>query len=248
MHYVCSDFHGQYELYIELLNKINFQKEDTLYILGDVIDRGPDGISILEDIMERENVVFFLGNHELLMLDHIQKNMDYSVWFHPQNGGEITWNQFQKLSPTKQNDVLSYIQNAWIQKYIEVDGIAYALHHSYFIPEMRGKDVKYSPSLNYNAIFDAVWNSPYRFWEYAPEGEYDDGYVHITGHIPVQNFKLEKPPHYNKYLKEKLINIDGGCAMLFFGEKGGLFCMSLEKDEEGKRKEFWIEGKPCKVL
>ena len=47
-----SDIHGEYGKYIQMLNKIGFSDSDTLYIIGDVIDRGADGIRILlaEDI------------------------------------------------------------------------------------------------------------------------------------------------------------------------------------------------------
>ena len=44
--YVCSDIHGQYDLYKTMLNEINFTSEDHLYILGDMIDRGEDGIRV----------------------------------------------------------------------------------------------------------------------------------------------------------------------------------------------------------
>ena len=40
--YVRSDVHGQYKAYTKMLKKIDLKAEDTLYILGDVIDRGPE--------------------------------------------------------------------------------------------------------------------------------------------------------------------------------------------------------------
>ena len=40
--------------YIKMLEKINFSDSDTLYILGDVVDRGPDGIKILLDIAKNK--------------------------------------------------------------------------------------------------------------------------------------------------------------------------------------------------
>ena len=55
MKYVMSDIHGRYDKYADMLELIHFSEEDELYILGDVIDRGPDGIKILMDIMERSN-------------------------------------------------------------------------------------------------------------------------------------------------------------------------------------------------
>ncbi|MBR2704422.1 MAG: metallophosphoesterase [Clostridia bacterium] len=61
-HYVIGDLHGMYGTYIDVINSIN--DEDTLYILGDVIDIGPYGIRILQDIMNRPNVRLILGDHE----------------------------------------------------------------------------------------------------------------------------------------------------------------------------------------
>ena len=40
MNYVISDIHGCYEQYIKLLDKIHFSERDTLYLLGDLVDRG----------------------------------------------------------------------------------------------------------------------------------------------------------------------------------------------------------------
>lgn len=45
--YVISDIHGQYNMFIELLDKINLKDTDTLYILGDVLDRGPHPIKTI---------------------------------------------------------------------------------------------------------------------------------------------------------------------------------------------------------
>ena len=42
MIYAMSDIHGQYELFRNLMEQIPLGKDDTLYVLGDVVDRGPD--------------------------------------------------------------------------------------------------------------------------------------------------------------------------------------------------------------
>ena len=52
--YVCSDIHGMYDLYCRMLETVQFSDGDHLYILGDMIDRGPDGIKILQDVIDRE--------------------------------------------------------------------------------------------------------------------------------------------------------------------------------------------------
>ena len=55
--YACSDIHGQYSLFQKMLDGISFSDKDTLFIVGDIIDRGPDSIPMLQDIMNRKNVI-----------------------------------------------------------------------------------------------------------------------------------------------------------------------------------------------
>ena len=242
MHYICSDIHGQIDLYKQLLDKIELKETDTLYVIGDVIDRGPDSFGVLKDIMSRDNVEFFLGNHELMMLDYLSHHPEsWQWWFHGNNGGKKTYEAFQKLKLEEQDAILAYIKHSWIQKYITVGKRTYALSHSYFIPRLTGKDIRYDEleKKDWDDVFHAVWDSPYRFWEYVDPAEYNDGCVHIIGHVPVQSLHKVQPPHYDGKLKERLINIDGGCARLAFRKEGGLYAMSLE-EIDGKRKEYWI--------
>lgn len=51
MHYVMADIHGEYDRYQAMLDKIQPNMTDNVYIIGDIIDRKPDGIKIAQDIM-----------------------------------------------------------------------------------------------------------------------------------------------------------------------------------------------------
>ena len=75
-HYIISDIHGMYGTYKNVMKKI--KHNDHLYILGDVIDRGKDGIKIIQDIMMRQinrnsnsQITFLLGNHEMQFLETV---------------------------------------------------------------------------------------------------------------------------------------------------------------------------------
>ena len=68
--YVISDLHGQLGLFNQMLDKIEFKETDHLYMLGDAVDRGPDGILLLKKVMGMKNCTFILGNHEKMLLDH----------------------------------------------------------------------------------------------------------------------------------------------------------------------------------
>ena len=64
MVYVISDIHGEYALFLKLLNKINFSENDTLYVLGDMIDKGCESVRLLQFLKDKRNVKCILGNHE----------------------------------------------------------------------------------------------------------------------------------------------------------------------------------------
>ena len=70
-HYVMGDIHGEADRFHAMLERIHLSEEDTLILLGDVIDRGPDGIALLLEIMEMPNVIMLLGNHEYMMLQYL---------------------------------------------------------------------------------------------------------------------------------------------------------------------------------
>ena len=82
MTYVMSDIHGCYDKYVEMLAKIEFSTEDRLYILGDVVDRGSNGMKVLLDIAKHNNIILFMGNHDqeaLLLLSQLYKLIEEEV-------------------------------------------------------------------------------------------------------------------------------------------------------------------------
>ncbi len=64
--YVISDIHGEYDMFLRLLEKIKFSERDTLYVLGDVLDRGPHPIKVLLEMMKYPNILPVVGNHEVM--------------------------------------------------------------------------------------------------------------------------------------------------------------------------------------
>lgn len=70
--YVISDIHGEYDKFLELLKMIKFKETDTLYVLGDILDRGPHPIKVLKKLMEMPNVICIVGNHEIMALECLE--------------------------------------------------------------------------------------------------------------------------------------------------------------------------------
>ena len=55
MIYVISDLHGYpFERFTELLKKAGFSENDFLYVLGDVVDRGAEGVRYLLWLKEQK--------------------------------------------------------------------------------------------------------------------------------------------------------------------------------------------------
>lgn len=66
MTYVIGDINGNKEKYLQMLEKINPEDTDAVFVLGDVIAPGDDGIEILKDMMYRANIFPVLGEQEYM--------------------------------------------------------------------------------------------------------------------------------------------------------------------------------------
>lgn len=130
MTYVTSDLHGYpLQKFQALLAQAGFGDEDFLFILGDVIDRGEDGVEYLKWLLVQPNVQLILGNHEAMLLacDFLfQEVTDASVdaltteklrmlttW--QQNGAEPTLRALRQLNredPDMLADILDYLREA----------------------------------------------------------------------------------------------------------------------------------------
>ena len=48
--YVMSDIHGCYDEFMQMLDLISFSDYDELWIVGDVCDRGPKSMELLQKL------------------------------------------------------------------------------------------------------------------------------------------------------------------------------------------------------
>ena len=158
--YVTSDIHGCYEQFIRLLHKISFGLDDTLYILGDIIDRGPDSVDMIKWILQApQNVHFMLGNHEQMMLD--DTNGDYrtmsiapdSTW--DINGGAETAQQMMYgLSMSERQMFFNMCRNANVCEIIRVNGRMFILTHAGLVLE---PDMTVDNMMQYQDAFSLLW-------------------------------------------------------------------------------------------
>jgi len=244
MIYVCSDIHGRYDRWMKLLETINFGPDDTMYILGDTIDRGPDSIKLLLDIASRENVQMLLGNHEHMMLcsmiDITRGNINSEmirVWTNPRNGGDKTLAAFLDASTKNQDRVLKLLQDDTLAiKIVEVNGKKFHLSHSFTLPTIE-KDEYYVSELTNNDLNNICWMTPFRTDElFVPLDCYNKDYCYIIGHVPVQRMIGTENVDFisvNLPAGGSIIDIDLGCA---FGNNvpNYLGCLRLDDMESFK--------------
>lgn len=103
--FVISDLHGQFVLLQLLLDRIGFNDNDELYILGDIMDRGPNSIDIYYFVQAMDNIHMIKGNHEIMMRQSMQTALKYNdldsersnpyrLW--KQNGAQKTVNSIRE--------------------------------------------------------------------------------------------------------------------------------------------------------
>lgn len=223
--YVISDLHGQYKLFKKLLEKAAFSGGDKLYMLGDAIDRGPDGIKILRHVMDAPNMEFLLGNHELMMLNSIdpegRATADYAnipgfdapLWIY-YNGGHTTYDRYRRLKKSERQRLLHWLFSRPLATVVTVKDKTYHLSHSYFNRDLI--DVPFSKIEDYQDAWDIAWLSPFREDLYAPIQEYMElkPWNFIIGHVPVCHIPLKGGPSQElaPIRVENVMDIDGGCA------------------------------------
>jgi serine/threonine protein phosphatase 1 len=100
--FVIGDVHGCARTLRRLVQEgIGLTKGDELYLLGDLIDRGPDSRGVLDFIMELQaekfNVAAVRGNHEDMFLHAGARREDMYLWLF--NGGTATLASFEADGP-----------------------------------------------------------------------------------------------------------------------------------------------------
>lgn len=217
MVYAMSDLHGCYDQYMRMLEQIHFSKEDTLYILGDIVDRGPGGILLLQEMMGKKNIIPIRGNHDFMAYSLLSRlslraefytetlKESYQLWF--ADGGGTTYRGFTALEKDERKKVLSFLGMFLIYEEVEVNGRKFFLSHT--VPEKEKM-----------LDFDSCQMDDFMVGEPDYDEQYfDDCYV-VTGHTPTV---LIDPNFVGKiYQKNHHIAIDCGAV---FGENLGCICL-----------------------
>lgn len=216
MIYVTSDLHG-YPLdeFQALLDKAGFSDDDFCFVLGDVIDRGYDGVKILKWLMLQPNFQLILGNHEAMLLacDFLFETVTeeaidnltgtklslYRNWI--ANGGQPTLEALSVLRESETEYILDYLRDAPLYDMATVGGRDFLFTHSGLGSFEKGKKLS-----DYSSE-DLLWNRP------PLDSKYFDSVTTVFGHTPTvyygEKFKGRA------IITDTWIDIDTGAACGF---------------------------------
>lgn len=235
MLYLISDIHGQLNDFRKLLNKISFDVEkDKMIIMGDIIDRGRDGIRLLELIkpyIENGSMELLMGNHEMFAIMYLKGELSERKWM--AFGGGDTLRDIKKMYAEEREELLAFLEN--LPFYAEINsryfGDTIVTHtgidcDNYIFNDDGTINVKKS-------IEEGVGNNLYNFMvgmdlHQIPGSDREkfDKYL-IVGHVPVSRLNDDMS---NKFYRTKhYMDIDAGAG---HKEQGGVlacYCVTTEE-------------------
>lgn len=228
MLYAMSDLHGEYEKYLAMLEKIKFSQEDTLYLLGDLVDRGSEPVKILQDIMQRPNVYPLMGNHEVmavyilkqLLLEVTEETISQvdaylmeNIMMWQRNGGGVTLEQFQALPPRERRQLLELMEGFGWYETVDVGERGFLLVHAGLGNYRPGK------KLEEYSLEELTIARP----DYQTQYFHDDSIYVLSGHTPTKLLSGK----WEIYHSHNNIVLDCGAAI-----GGRLACLCLDTMEE----------------
>ena len=208
--FAISDIHGCAATFRKLvLDILQLSNEDTLYLLGDYINKGPDSKAVLDYIFELRDAGFKVrclrGNHEQYLLDALASPWDEEVFL--SRGGKETLESFGVKSsreiPVK---YLSFIQA--LPFYINLE--KYLLIHA---------------GLNF-ALVDPYTDTSamLNIREMSVDLKKTGGRSIIHGHVPTPVEEIEK----SVQLDFSHISIDAGCVYYHHPNMSNLVALDLD--------------------
>lgn len=186
--YAFSDLHAQYNLWKQIKNYI--KPEDTVFCLGDLVDRGDSGLDILYEVLNTPNIIVLKGNHEdfiaqvgikLVKCDYPPEyENQMALWY--SNGAQKTIKEFSALDDKKKMFFIEKISKMPTHiEYTNKKGDLIYLCHAGRQPETREiDDIYYGKGTI--ACNNFIWDRHHlndKIWT----GREDEYCVH--GHTPV---------------------------------------------------------------
>ena len=235
MTYVMTDLHGEYDKYKEMLELIDFSDKDTMYINGDVCDRGSEAAKIYLDIMSRDNIFVIKGNHEVMAETHLEYLLkehhenginilelfsEHDLWLWFKNGGDATVISLFDEYEENRLRILDYIKSLPYFRTVDANGKHYVLVHGGLGNYQAGTKIEDV------SLMDLVWSRPDFNGKYLE----DDNTYLVIRYTPTFLLYETKQQATIFHGEGNVIAIDCGCAYPEY--LGRLGCLCLDTGEE----------------
>lgn len=209
---VISDIHGHLTLFKQLLTKIHYTNEDTLVILGDFIEKGPeilDTIHYLMELSKHPNVYILNGNCEWAIyewVDHVPylkqylRRARYSIFHEVFDLHHIDYSSLEENQLREILQILLKKELAFINRLpVLVETEDYIFVHA-GIEDRLDFD---------NSSMSSLLEQQFFMHQHHSLNKYV-----IVGHLPTSNYHLN---HIDNRIiideEKKIISIDGGMGV-----------------------------------
>ena len=229
---VVSDIHGSLDRLIQLLRKVKYTENDILVIVGDLIDKGPESLRVVQYVMElcsRYPVYVSMGNVDmgrLLVLDEeAEKFSGYIHWLDGAWGGGLFIDMLADMgvpvSHLNEQNAAEYKERMCVQFEKELDFLRsrptiltagdYLFVHG-GVPTDDLSILEGTDAAQYLKN-DNFLNQGYRFEKYHV----------VTGHWPVCLYREDEENNSPLFDFERgILCIDGGCGLKRAGQLNGI--------------------------
>ncbi|NTV48953.1 MAG: serine/threonine protein phosphatase [Geobacteraceae bacterium] len=211
--FAIGDIHGCCKTLKKMLEEVlRLRPVDTLYLLGDYIDRGPDSLGVLDYLLELQKSGFGIrllkGNHEEMLLHAVADPAARKMWY--VNGGCTTMRELGVNSP-----------EAIPHRYLDLlTDLSYILATEDYVFVHAGLDFHTN---------DPVRDTSPQFMIWSREGQAESaklgGRILVTGHNVTPLFAIQDS------LVTQHITLDNGCYLKGEFGYGALVALDLDSLE-----------------
>ncbi|WNJ20675.1 metallophosphoesterase family protein [Pontibacter sp. G13] len=231
--FAISDIHGCNKTLRTLLERrLEITPKDELYLLGDLVDRGPDSKGVIDYIIQLKEAGYQVnclkGNHEEMMVQAARNSRETAMWLY--NGGKETLQSFNIEDPGQISDkYLDFVDS--LPFFYEVD--EYILVHAglNFIPEeSNGKKEKAGFLWNmHNPLKDLDAMMWIRWWYEDIDWSWLKDRVIIHGHTPMEADEIWDM--LDVLEEDQVLDIDNGCFAKYMDGLGKLAAFDMTNRE-----------------